>query len=122
MEEEGEFVRLDQATGSQELLNLIALFLNGSTPELEHRMAMYHPDQYLAILANRQQPRDVLVTCVSVFKQALSKRRNEFQYTFQTVLGSVEALFLSGSEDLCNLLEIVLETLFEEYLDDEKKL
>ena len=76
MEDEGEFVRLDQATGSQELMDLIALFLKGSTPELEHRMVMYHPDHYLAILANPQQPRDVLVTCISVFKQALAKRRN----------------------------------------------
>jgi len=37
-------------------------------------------------------------------------------------LGTVEALYLACNASMCNLLELVLEKIFEVYLDDEKKL
>jgi hypothetical protein len=57
------------------------------------------------------------MACCSALKVALT-RREHFQQDFDKVLSSLEALYLSGNDDISNSLEFVLEKLFEVYLDD----
>jgi hypothetical protein len=62
-----------------------------------------------------------MIVCCSALKNALD-RRNEFIESYTSILGTVEALYLTCDESMCNLLELVLEKIFSVYLDDEKKL
>jgi hypothetical protein len=121
MEEENTQGQLGVEAGTQQLLGLIGQFLSGPDPDVEHKMTLFSPDHYLNILSSSEHPREVIVTCCSALRLALN-RRNEFLPCYQSILGTVEALYLSGSEDLCNLLETVLQKLIEIYLDDDKKL
>lgn len=125
MEQEGKYRPTALLTDPNELTALIKAFIHTPTPEIELRLAHFHPQLYLGLLSDCGQPRDYRATAVLSLKALLSQR-GLFQPHLVWCLEQLERLYTGGSAELLagieGSLELLLEKLFELYLDDETKL
>lgn len=53
--------------------DLLALFLEGPTPEVEYRITNFSMEIYFMILSDRDQAKEIRLACATALKEALNK-------------------------------------------------